>query len=80
MKTCVLTLDPALLWLWRRPAAVAPIGPLTWEPLCAAGAAIKRPKKKKKKKPFPKSTAEGLGQGEGADCWKGGAHEPGLES
>ena len=31
--------DPALLWLWRRPAATAPIGPLAWEPPCAAGAA-----------------------------------------
>ena len=25
-------LDPAWLWLWRRPAATAPIRPLTWEP------------------------------------------------
>ena len=23
--------DPALLWLWLRLAAVAPIGPLAWE-------------------------------------------------
>ena len=35
-------LDPALLWLWRRPAAAAPIGPLAWEPPEAAGAALKR--------------------------------------
>ena len=34
-------LDPVLLWLWRRPAAVAPVGPLDWELLCAAGAALK---------------------------------------
>ena len=40
----------ALLWLWRRLAATAPIGPLAWEPPYAAGAALKRPKKKKKKK------------------------------
>ena len=33
--------DPTLLWLWRRPAAVALIWPLAWEPLCAAGAALK---------------------------------------
>ena len=39
-----------LLWLWRRPAAVAPIGPLAWEPPYAAGAALKRQKTKKKKK------------------------------
>ena len=31
--------DPALLWLWCRPAAVAPIGPLAWEPPYATGAA-----------------------------------------
>ena len=24
--------DPALLWLWRRPEATAPIQPLAWEP------------------------------------------------
>ena len=37
--------DPALLWLWRRLAATAPIGPLAWEPLYAVSAAIKRQKK-----------------------------------
>ena len=36
-----------LLWLWCRPAAVAPIGPLAWEPPSAAGAALKSKKKKK---------------------------------
>ena len=46
--------DPALLWLWRRPVATAPIQPLAWEPPCAARAAqemakkIKKTKKKKK--------------------------------
>ena len=39
--------DPALLWLWRRLAATAPIGPLAWEPAYATGAALKRPKNKK---------------------------------
>ena len=34
--------DPALLWLWRRPAATAPIRPLAWEPPYAAGAALKK--------------------------------------
>ena len=46
------SLDPALLWLWCRPAATALIGPLAWEPPHAAGAAqemAERPKKKKKK-------------------------------
>ena len=42
--------DLALLWLWCRPAAVAPIGPLAWEPPYAAGAALKRQKDQKKKK------------------------------
>ena len=37
--------DPALLWLWCRPAVVAPIRPLAWEPPYAMGAALKRKKK-----------------------------------
>ena len=40
--------DPALQWLWHRPAATAPIGPLAWEPPYVAGEALKRQKKKKK--------------------------------
>ena len=43
--------DPMWLWLWRRPAAVAPIRPLTWAPPYAAGAALKRQKKTEKTKP-----------------------------
>ena len=42
--------DLALLWLWCRLAAIRP---LPWEPLYAAGAALKRPKKKKKFCVFP---------------------------
>ena len=38
--------DLALLWLWRRPAAVAPIGPLAWELPYAAGVALKKTNKK----------------------------------
>ena len=41
--------DPALLWLWCRPAATAPIRLLAWEPPCAVGAALENTKKKKKK-------------------------------
>ena len=37
--------DPALLWLWHRPVATAPIGPLAWEPSYAAGAALEKTKK-----------------------------------
>ena len=52
--------DLVLLWWWLRPADVAPIQPLVWEPPYAAGAAQeiaiattttkKRQKTKKKKK------------------------------
>ena len=38
-------LDAALLWPWCRPAAIAPIGPLAWEPPYAMGAALKDKKK-----------------------------------
>ena len=34
--------DLALLWLWRRPVATAPIQPLAWEPPYAAGAVLER--------------------------------------
>ena len=37
--------DPPLLWLWRRPAVVAPTGPLAWEPPYTAGAALESKKK-----------------------------------
>jgi len=40
--------DPALLWLWCRPVARAPIGPLAWEPPYAEGAALEKAKRKKK--------------------------------
>ena len=42
-----LGLDPLVLWLWCRPAAVAPIPPLAWELPYAMGMALKRQKKKK---------------------------------
>ena len=41
--------DLALLWLWRKLAAIAPIGPLAWEPPNATGVALKKKKKKRKK-------------------------------
>ena len=39
--------DLALLWLWRRPGAIARIRPLAWEPPYAVSTALKRQKKKK---------------------------------
>ena len=50
--------DPVLLWLWRRPAAVAPIRPLAWESPYATGAALEKAKRQTTttatKKPKPK--------------------------
>ena len=37
--------DPALLQLWRRAAAIAPIRPRAWEPPYAMGAALEKGKK-----------------------------------
>ena len=41
--------DLALLWLWHRLAATAPIQPLAWEPPYATGVALEKTKKTKKK-------------------------------
>ena len=41
--------DPVLLWLWRRPAATAPIRPLAWEPPYAVGAALEKAKRQERK-------------------------------
>ena len=43
------SLDPLLPWLWCRPAGVAPIQPLAWEPPYAVDADLKRQRTKKKK-------------------------------
>ena len=40
--------DPALLWLWHRPAAIAVIRPLAWELPYAMGKALKKAKRKKR--------------------------------
>ena len=37
-------MDLALLWLWRSPAAEAPIQRPAWEPPYARGAALKKDK------------------------------------
>ena len=57
--------DLALQWLWCRPAAVALILSLAWEPPCAVGAALKSKKQKQKqknekKKPNGKLVNKGL--------------------
>ena len=39
--------DLALLWLWCRPAVIAPIRPLVWEPPYATGAALKKKSRSK---------------------------------
>ncbi len=43
---CRRGLDPALLWLWHRLAAAAPIGPLAWESPHAVGVALEKAKRK----------------------------------
>ena len=40
--------DPTLLWLWCRPAIIALIQPLAWEPPCAMGVALKKKRVKEK--------------------------------
>ena len=37
--------DPALLWLWHRLAATAPIRPPALEPPCATGVALEKTEK-----------------------------------
>ena len=41
------SLDLALLWLWHRLAATAPLRPLAWEPPSAVSVALKSKKIKK---------------------------------
>ena len=42
------SLDPVLLWLWCKLAAIALIRPLAWEHPYASGVTLKRQEKKKK--------------------------------
>ena len=54
--------DPELLWwLWWRPAAVAPIQLLAWEPPYATGAALKKKKKPTKCKGWDFWGEQGVG-------------------
>ena len=61
---CRLCLDPALLWLWRRLAATAPMRPLAWEPPYAVRAAQEMAKRQKKKKEKKKEKRNHLTQGQ----------------
>ena len=45
------SLDSVSLWLWCRPAAIAPIRPLAWQPPYAVGAAPKETPPPKKSWP-----------------------------
>ena len=56
--------DLALLWLWCRLVATAPIIPLVWEPPHAAGAAQEMAKRQKRKKKKNKKFAMGREMGE----------------
>ena len=60
--------DPALLWLWRRLVAAAPIRPLAWEPAYAEGAAQEIATTTTKKK-NPTSIHEGTGLIPGLAEW-----------
>ena len=51
-------LDSVLLRLWCRPAAVALIRPLAWEPPYAVSAALNRKKKEKKEKKKKRSALD----------------------
>ena len=52
----------ALVWLWYRPGAAAPIQPLAWELPYVTGAALKRQtiKRKKEKKRKKKRKSGGM--------------------
>ena len=50
---CRRSLDPMLLWLWRRPAAIATIRSLAWELPHATGVALKNKQTKNLKNGVP---------------------------
>ena len=55
---CRRGLDPELLWLWCRLAAITPTRPLAWETPYATEAAQEMAKRQKKKKKDFGSTAQ----------------------
>ena len=56
---CRSRLDLALLWLWYRLVAIAPIQPLTWELPYATGVALKKKKEREKKEGREEGGEEG---------------------
>ena len=74
-------LDLALLWLWHRLEATAPIRPLALEPLYAVGVALKEPRQKETHQPtlfapgacdshqHPSGPSKVTGQATSADHW-----------
>ena len=57
---CRRGLDPELLWLWRRLAAIAPIGPLAWEPSYVERTAQEMAKRQKQKQKTKKTLCPAL--------------------
>ena len=66
-------LDPALLWLWYRPAALAVIQPLIWELPCAVGAALKGKKRANKGRDSQTSMLIAIGYHKKSGEWSGSA-------
>ena len=60
---CWRSPDPALLWLWRRPTAVAPIWPLAWELPGALGMVLNNKTKQKTEKKEKKTEQAATSQG-----------------
>ena len=63
--SCDIGLDPSLLWLWHRPAAVAPIKPLAWALPCAVGTALKSKNETKQNKTKTSQVLEENGEMQG---------------
>ena len=53
--------DPVLLWLWSRPAAVALIRPLAWEPPHTVGVALESRTNKQTNKCTDLGNGTGMG-------------------
>ena len=70
------SLDLTLLWLWRRPVAIALIQPLAWEPPYTMGVALKKKQKKKRKVALKEVALLGEGVGERTEKAESRKDEP----